>query len=70
LLVYIVYLITKHSAKNVKNQNGSYRYGIGSKHGLDSCGLEKGQEAGCREHGNEPLGSTKLGEFLDYVRSN
>jgi hypothetical protein len=68
-LVYIVYLITKHSAKNVKNQNGSYRYGIELKHGLDSCGSEKGEEAGCCEQGNEPLDSTKLGEFLDYIRS-
>ena len=69
MLVYIVYLNTKPSVKNVKNQNGSYRYGIGSKHGLDSCGSEKGQEAGCCEQGNEPLGYTKLGEFFDYIRS-
>jgi hypothetical protein len=58
-----------HSAKNVKNQNGLYRYGFGSKNELDSCGSEKGQEAGFCEQGNELLGSTKLGEFLDYIRS-
>jgi hypothetical protein len=58
-----------HSAKNVKYQNGSYRYGTGRKYGPDSSGSEKGQEAGCCDRGNQPLGSTKLGEFLDYMRS-
>jgi hypothetical protein len=28
---------------------------------------DKGPVAGCFEHGNEPLGSIKSGEFLDYL---
>jgi len=33
--------------------------------GLDSSDLGWGQVAGCCEHGNEPSGSIKCGEFLD-----
>jgi hypothetical protein len=33
--------------------------------GMDSSGSAEGQVAGCYEHGNEPRGSTKGGEFLD-----
>jgi len=58
-----------HDAKNVKNQNGSYTYVTVGKYGLDSSGSEKGQEAGCCDRGNQPLGPTKLGEFLHYMRS-
>jgi hypothetical protein len=58
-----------HDAKNAKNQNGSYTYVTEGKYGLDSSGSEKGQEAGCCDRGNQPLGPTKLGEFLDYMRS-
>jgi hypothetical protein len=37
---------------------------------VESCGLDdsrsgQGPVAGCCEHGNEPLGSKKGGEFLD-----
>ena len=34
-------------------------------YGLDLCGSGQGQVAGTCECGNEPLGSTKCGEFLD-----
>jgi hypothetical protein len=33
--------------------------------GLDSSGSEQGPVAGSCEHGNEPSGSVKVGEFLD-----
>jgi hypothetical protein len=33
---------------------------------VDWMNLEE-QVAGCCEHGNEPLGSVKGGEFLDYL---
>jgi hypothetical protein len=33
--------------------------------GLDSFGSGQGQVAGSCEHGNEPSGSIKYGEFLD-----
>jgi hypothetical protein len=33
--------------------------------GLDSSGLGYGQVAGSCEHGDEPSGSIKGGEFLD-----
>jgi hypothetical protein len=33
--------------------------------GLDSSGAGEGKVAGCFEHGNEPSGSIKCGEFLD-----
>jgi hypothetical protein len=33
--------------------------------GLDSSGSGQGPVAGCCEHGNEPSGSIKGGEFLD-----
>jgi hypothetical protein len=33
--------------------------------GLDLSGSGHGQVACCREHGNEPSGSLKGGEFLD-----
>jgi hypothetical protein len=32
---------------------------------LDSLGSGQGQVAGSCEHGNEPSGSIKCGEFLD-----
>jgi hypothetical protein len=32
---------------------------------LDSCDQGYRPVAGCREHGNEPLGSVKDGEFLE-----
>jgi len=32
--------------------------------GLDASGSEEGPVAGCCEHGNEPLGSIKAGNFL------
>jgi hypothetical protein len=32
---------------------------------LDSLGSGEGQVAGSCEHGNEPKGSIKCGEFLD-----
>ena len=33
--------------------------------GLDCLSSGQGQVAGCCECGNEPLGSTQRGEFLD-----
>jgi hypothetical protein len=39
--------------------------GLGGKHTLDSYGSEKGQETDCCDNDNQPLGSAKLGEFLD-----
>jgi hypothetical protein len=33
--------------------------------GPDASGSGEGPMAGCREHGNEPSGSIKGGEFLD-----
>jgi hypothetical protein len=33
--------------------------------GLDRSGSGYQQVVGCCEHGNEPSGSTKCGEFLD-----
>jgi hypothetical protein len=33
--------------------------------GLDSSGSRQGPVAGCCEHGNEPSGSIKGGEFFD-----
>jgi hypothetical protein len=33
--------------------------------GLDSSGSGQGPVAGSCEHGNEPSGSIKVGEFLD-----
>jgi hypothetical protein len=34
--------------------------------GVDSCGSGQGQVGGgCCEHGNEPSGSIKGGEFID-----
>jgi hypothetical protein len=35
--------------------------------GLDSSGSGYGPVAGSCEHGNEPSGSIKVGEFLDYL---
>jgi hypothetical protein len=35
--------------------------------GLDSSGSGQGPVAGCCEHGNEPSGSIKGGEFLDQL---
>jgi hypothetical protein len=35
--------------------------------GLDSSGLRRVLVAGCCEHGNEPSGSIKGGEFLDSL---
>jgi len=35
--------------------------------GLDSSGSGEGLVVGCCEHGNEPWGSIKGGEFLDQV---
>jgi hypothetical protein len=34
---------------------------------MDASGTVKRPVAGSREHGNEPLGSIKRGEFLDRV---
>ena len=34
-------------------------------HGLDCCDTGLGQVVGACECSNEPLGSTKCGEFLD-----
>jgi len=45
-------------------QNGS----LGNRAGmcvLDASGSEQGPLAECCEHGNEPSGSTKGGEFVD-----
>jgi hypothetical protein len=39
------------------------------RHVLDLSGSGKGQVAGCCECGNEPSGSVKCGEFLDYLRT-
>jgi hypothetical protein len=36
--------------------------------GLDSSGSGQGLVAGSCEHGNEPSGSIKGGEFLHYLR--
>jgi hypothetical protein len=33
--------------------------------GLDASGSRQGPVAGCCEHGNEPYGYIKGGEFLD-----
>jgi hypothetical protein len=33
--------------------------------GLDACGSGQGPVTGCCEHGNEPSGFNKGGEFLD-----
>jgi hypothetical protein len=33
--------------------------------GLDACSSGSGPVAGCCEHGNEPSGSIKGGEFVD-----
>jgi hypothetical protein len=35
--------------------------------GLDSFGSRKRLVAGCCEHGNEPSGSIKGGEFIDEL---
>jgi hypothetical protein len=35
--------------------------------GMASCGSGQGPVAGCREHGNEPLGSIKCGKFLEQL---
>jgi hypothetical protein len=35
--------------------------------GLDSSGSGWDPVAGCFEHGNEPLGSIIVGEFLDWL---
>jgi hypothetical protein len=34
---------------------------------FDSCGSGQGQMASACEHRNEPLGSLKFREFLEYV---
>jgi len=44
-------------------------YDGGWGHGLDCSGSEKGQKEGCFECGNEHSGSTKCGEFLDWLRT-
>jgi len=36
--------------------------------GLDTSGSGLGPVAGCCEHGNEPSGSVKGGELLDWLR--
>ena len=38
-------------------------------HGLDRCGSGQGQVAGSCEYGDEYLGSTKCGEFLEWLRT-
>jgi hypothetical protein len=35
--------------------------------GLNAPGPVKGPAAGCCEHGNEPSGSIKAGELIDYL---
>jgi hypothetical protein len=37
------------------------------RYGLDAYDLEQGPVAGSYEHGNEPSGSIKGGEFLDWL---
>jgi hypothetical protein len=37
-------------------------------YGLDRAGSGEGQVAGCCECGNEPSGTIKCGEFLDWLR--
>ena len=38
-------------------------------YGLDRAGLIQGQVAGTCDCGNEPSGSTKCGEFLDWLKT-
>ena len=38
-------------------------------HGLDLSGSGQGQVVGTCECGNEPSGSTKRGEYLDWLRT-
>ena len=38
-------------------------------YGLDRAGLGQGQVAGTYECGNEPSGSKKCGEFLDWLKT-
>jgi hypothetical protein len=38
------------------------------RHGLDRCGSGHGQVAGTCEYLNEPSGSIKCGEFLNWLR--
>ena len=40
------------------------------RHRQDRSDLGQGQVRDCNEHGNKPSGSTKCGEFLDYVRTS
>ena len=42
--------------------------GCGGGYGLDRVGSGYGQVTGTCECGNEPLGSIKCGEFLDWLR--
>jgi hypothetical protein len=39
------------------------------KHRLDQSGSGQGKAAGCCECGDEPSGSIKCGEFLEYLRT-
>jgi len=39
-------------------------------YGLDRAGSGQGQVAGCCKCGNEPFGSIKCGEFLDYLKTD
>ena len=38
-------------------------------HGVDGVGLGQGQVAGTCECGNEPSGSIRSGEFLDWLKT-
>jgi hypothetical protein len=38
-------------------------------HGLDPCGLIKGQVAGSYEHSDDPFVSIKYGKFGDKLRT-
>ena len=42
---------------------------VGWGHGLDSSGSGQGQLVGSFGFGNEPSGSIKYGEFLDWLRT-
>ena len=51
--------------ENIKMHLQEVRWG----HTLDCSGSEQGQMVGTCEHSNEPSGSIKCREFLDYLRT-
>ena len=52
-----------------EDDNGSSGSGMWG-YGLDRAGLGYGQVAATCECGNEPSGSVKCGEFLEYLKTS